>query len=156
MKPESRAHVPVEPTDQQMLDSCMTRSGTPTAKNELFVRLQYLSDLLADAGTLSSKLMLLWREKDRSVKHFELEGEVLIGREPGNSGLTFAADKLLSRSHFTIHNDGKAYFMEDLKSHNGTAVNDPGKRLEKRELCDGDIIFAGNQIFAFLDQRKTG
>jgi pSer/pThr/pTyr-binding forkhead associated (FHA) protein len=62
----------------------------------------------------------------------------------------------LSRRHFLVRAESQVLFVEDLKSHNGTAINRMQDRIERRLLHDGDFLFAGSQVFVFLDQTRTG
>jgi pSer/pThr/pTyr-binding forkhead associated (FHA) protein len=80
------------------------------------------------------------------VQATEIAGELVVGRE---APATLAVeDTKLSRRHFRILNDGTACSIEDLRSRNGTYVN--GRRVERQELCDGDVIEAGGQMFVLL------
>jgi len=151
MKKSFAAANSVKPSDSQMLESCVTLSGSSDAKDAIITRLQYLSDLLGDAAKLPGKPLLLWREADRSVKHVELDRQLCIGRKPETDGLVFADDKLMSRSHFAIRQEDGEFIIEDLKSNNGTTVNDPEKKVKTHILRNGDLIFAGNHIFIFLN-----
>jgi len=77
--------------------------------------------------------------------------ELVVGRQAGKGGLTLPSDTFMGRHHFVIRTAGSAGFvLEDLKSRNGTAVNDAQKRIESRLLRDGDIIFAGSQFSSFF------
>ena len=72
-----------------------------------------------------------------------LEAGVVIGRNPHNATVVFE-DDTLSRRHARLFAEGRAIFIEDLGSTNGTLVNgtrpDPGTR---RALNDGDRIEMG-------------
>jgi pSer/pThr/pTyr-binding forkhead associated (FHA) protein len=135
-----------------MLESALTLPGAPEVKDQMVSRLQYLSDLLAEAGNLPRAPLLLWRETQGTIRQLTLDNNLVIGRQPEPGGLAFAGDKLMSRSHFAIRRKANSFWMEDLKSHNGTAVNEPEQLTSKRMLCNGDVIFAGQQIFVFLNQ----
>jgi diguanylate cyclase (GGDEF)-like protein len=58
-------------------------------------------------------------------------------------------DNSVSRSHARIEPTSEGYIITDLKSLNGTYVNDRPVRAGQ-ELCDGDYIRIGNAIFRFL------
>ena len=54
----------------------------------------------------------------------------------------------ISRNHAVIENDGQEIFIRDLKSTNGTYVND--RQIGERSLRDGDQVKIGRTIFKFL------
>jgi pSer/pThr/pTyr-binding forkhead associated (FHA) protein len=70
----------------------------------------------------------------RSTEHF-------LGREKGD--ILFGDDRYVSGRHARIFTDGSAFFVEDLKSSNGTFV----RLTASRELGHGALIFIGSQPF---------
>jgi pSer/pThr/pTyr-binding forkhead associated (FHA) protein len=54
-------------------------------------------------------------------------------------------DGFMSGEHFAVESDGKVWLIRDLKSRNGTKVND--KRVTSVELHEGDRIHAGSTDF---------
>jgi len=54
-------------------------------------------------------------------------------------------DKFMSSRHFEIEHDGRKAEVSDLKSSNGTFVNE--HRVSRAEVFDGDIIKSGQTIF---------
>jgi len=65
--------------------------------------------------------------------------EALVGRD---SGLAVAIPLAgVSRQHARIHWDGRAYWLEDLKSTNGTRLN--GQRIVRERLRHLDVITLG-------------
>ena len=124
----------------------------PVPTRSVGKRLQYVASLLARAGRLPAAPLLVWREAD-AVLHAPVGGQLVVGRAPGE-GLALKDDQLLSRRHFKVQMAGDICVLEDLKSRNGTRVNETEKIAKPRELHDGDLIHAGNHIFAYLDQRK--
>jgi hypothetical protein len=140
------------PSDAELRDVCQTITGLPGPNDQLAKRLQFLVDLIADAKSLPCAPILLWREREPGLVHHELIGrELVIGRNPGESGLALTGDKLLSRRHFTIRAEGERFLLHDLQSHNGTAINSSDNRVQKEILHDGDLVLAGNHIFVFLN-----
>lgn len=82
---------------------------------------------------------------------FELLGETtFIGRSSKND--IQIEDSAISRKQFKIYRIGNKYFTEDLKSTNGTMVNDElitaGEGYETRE---GDIITLGNTVLRLAE-----
>src|SRR5262245_38275506 len=78
---------------------------------------------------------------------------VRIGRHPTSS--LVIDDEGISRSHARIFCKGETYFIEDLKSSNGTYVN--GTRIECAELTDGSTIQLGPRVrfrFSVVDEHQ--
>ncbi len=79
---------------------------------------------------------------------FELhanQGAISIGREAGNA--IQVDDNEVSRRHAEIRRVGEAYVLGDLKSSNGTFIND--LRIERSELASGDRLRVGRTILVF-------
>jgi pSer/pThr/pTyr-binding forkhead associated (FHA) protein len=64
---------------------------------------------------------------------------MVVGR--GNGADLLITEPTISRAHAAIGFDGEAFFVEDLGSTNGTAVN--GKRKPRTALNTGDEIQLG-------------
>jgi Nif-specific regulatory protein len=90
--------------------------------------------LIAIAGPVEGKTITLSQE------------EFLIGRDPSSHLLI--SDPLISRRHSIIRHQAGSYYITDLDSANGTFVN--GIPMKERALAHGDLIAAGDSIFAFL------
>jgi hypothetical protein len=143
------------PTPEELRAACHTLLGMPGPNPELAAKLRYVADLLADAGPLPSCPILVWRKASQEVHHAVVQGSVLVGRAPGPPGLAFPEDRLLSREHFSLSITEDGCLLRNLKSKNGTAINTPNQTVDERLLRDGDLILAGNHIFAFLDQTQV-
>lgn len=79
---------------------------------------------------------------------FELhanQGAISIGREAGNA--IQVDDNEVSRRHAEIRRVGEAFMLGDLKSSNGTFIND--LRIERSELASGDRLRVGRTILVF-------
>ena len=75
-----------------------------------------------------------------------LDDEVVIGRAPTNT--ISLNDGSISTRHARITRTPDGFFIEDLKSRNGTFVN--GDQVtERRPLADNDTIRLGKVIFTF-------
>jgi pSer/pThr/pTyr-binding forkhead associated (FHA) protein len=72
---------------------------------------------------------------------------VTIGRDPTND-VTLEEDKLASRSHAEIVVRADQWYLIDLGSRNGSAVN--GRPVHRHPLRDGDIIRIGSTQFEFV------
>jgi hypothetical protein len=136
-------------------EASQTLSALSPANDLLTKHLQFVADMLAAAGPLPPKPLLLWREAGGQAQHALIGQELVVGRQPGEGVLALPADKLLSRRHFIIRAGKGARVLEDLKSHNGTAINRPDNRVQQHTLRDGDLICAGQHTFVFLDQGRT-
>jgi signal transduction histidine kinase len=83
---------------------------------------------------------------------FELgeEGALTIGREAGNA--IKLDDHEVSRRHAEIRQVGETFIVGDLRSSNGTFVNDA--RVERAELASGDRVRVGRTILIFSGDGK--
>lgn len=71
---------------------------------------------------------------------------IILGRDK-DSGIVLA-DDLASRQHAVIKPSGATgWFVEDLRSTNGTRVN--GQRVTVKLLADGDSVTVGATVFQF-------
>ena len=85
--------------------------------------------------------------------HPLLDPEQSIGRTPGNT--IVIPDASVSSQHARILRTPDGFFIEDLKSRNGTFVNGE-KVTDKRLLADGDLIRVGKIIMTFNVAREAG
>lgn len=76
-----------------------------------------------------------------------LAGAATIGREAGN--LIRLDDSEVSRRHAEIRRVGDRFRIADLKSSNGTFLND--RRIEQADLRRGDRIRIGQTVLAFTE-----
>ena len=82
-------------------------------------------------------------------EHYILGEEFTLGRSKDNS--LVIKDPYISKNHFLIGEDEGEYYIEDLKSSNGTYVN--GEVLsDVRELKNNDRIKVGNIEFLFVNR----
>lgn len=72
-------------------------------------------------------------------------GAVTIGRESGN--VVQLDDNEVSRRHAEIRRVGDSFVVGDLKSSNGTFLND--RRVERAELAGGDRIRVGRSVLVY-------
>jgi len=142
-------------TPEELRAACHTLWGMPGPTPELATKLRYVAELLADAGPLPPVPLLVWREANQKVCHAVIQGPLVVGRAPGSAGLAFPEDRLLSREHFSLRVTEDGCLLRNLKSKNGTAINTASQTVGERLLRDGDLILAGNRIFAFLDQTQV-
>ena len=74
-----------------------------------------------------------------------------IGRKVDND--LALDDHTVSSHHARIVRVQSVYFVEDLKSTNGTTLN--GKLIERAQLHDADVIAIGHHRFIFQDNGPT-
>jgi two-component system cell cycle response regulator len=80
-------------------------------------------------------------------KRFEIRNkEFIIGRS--TQADVPINEENISRKHARIYKKNKIFIIEDLGSTNGTFVNT--KKVEVRELIDGDLILVGNTLLKFI------
>ncbi len=103
---------------------------------------------------MSISAALLIQQPDGALREVLLQAERLIlGRAPECD--VVIEGRLISRRHAAISRAGQGYILEDLGSHNGTAVN--GQRIAGPwKLNDGDQIeLGGIGRLTFVDSDAT-
>ncbi len=84
---------------------------------------------------------LIIRPKDGRTEERDLtKSPFTIGRKQDND--LVLDDGAVSAHHAKIEQIQSAYFLEDLRSTNGTQVN--GQRIDRRQLQDADVIAVGH------------
>lgn len=82
------------------------------------------------------------------IQKYKIHGDrMVIGRDADND--IPVASEFISRHHVQISYYNDAYWVSDLKSTNGTYVN--GKRIQKHQLADKDVIAIGHHRLIFKD-----
>ncbi|MEQ9495615.1 MAG: sigma 54-interacting transcriptional regulator [Deltaproteobacteria bacterium] len=89
-------------------------------------------------------------DPDQTERVWELDGTVVIGRDPGAGGIEIC-DPGSSRRHARIvHDEDRDVFtVEDLGSRNGTFVD--GTRAAKAELEHGSVVRIADSTFVFSE-----
>lgn len=82
-------------------------------------------------------------------EHYVIQNRLSLGRKSDND--IIIKDPFVSKSHFNIVEDEKQYFLEDLKSSNGTFLNGE-KLMDVAKLSNGDRIRIGNIEFLFVNR----
>ena len=91
-------------------------------------------------------MRLKYTKKDGTQMEFELsERPITIGRSPEADVVIL--DEKASRIHCGIRLWDGDFYVKDLKSRNGTYVND--QRVDVAKLKSGDRIRVGNILFSF-------
>ena len=105
-----------------------------------------MGNILTDSAKL---LVKLHGQGSRSI---DLTADSFtIGRKPDND--LPIDDHTVSSRHAKIVRVQSVYFLEDLKSTNGTAVN--GKPVERAQLHDADVITIGQHRIIFQDNATS-
>lgn len=68
--------------------------------------------------------------------YLEDNKKIYLGRSPKCN--IFLDNLGISNRHAVVYKEGESYFVEDLKSTNGTIINE--KLIGKHQLVDGEII----------------
>ena len=85
------------------------------------------------------------------IRAVPITDEMIVGRH-SDCQLPVPEGKTMSRQHFHLRKADGLFIIKDLGSRNGTFINDPKTRLtQPRALRDGDMIFAGEIAFLFVN-----
>ena len=79
------------------------------------------------------------------------EAQTVLGRDP--TCAVVIPDVRMSRRHCIIRVHEGAFFIEDLKSTNGTFVN--GRSITRTQLADNDKIVLGSSVIYFGSERPA-
>ncbi len=85
------------------------------------------------------------------VKNFPLDKDVMvIGRQDGVADILIHENTSVGRQHARLIQIDSGYAVKDLKSVNGTYVNDKKVIPEQPiALVDGDVLRISNECFTF-------
>ena len=98
--------------------------------------------------TLPQPAKLLVKLHGKGSRHIELTDEILtIGRKADNA--LPIEDPSVSGHHARIVKVQAVFFLEDLKSTNGTAIN--GRPITRHQLRDADVITIGQHRLVFQE-----
>ena len=102
--------------------------------------------------TLTQPATLLVKLHGKGSRHIELIHETFtIGRKADNT--LVIEDPAVSGHHARIIKVQAVFFLEDLKSTNGTAVN--GQQITRHQLHDADAITIGQHRFVFQEHEAA-
>lgn len=106
---------------------------------------------MPDANAHSPKLIV--KLHDSVLKEVEVDQtQFTIGRKPDND--LVIDNSAVSGRHARLIKVQEVYFLEDLKSTNGTFVNET--RIDRRQLRDTDVVTIGKHRLIFRDECKNG
>jgi pSer/pThr/pTyr-binding forkhead associated (FHA) protein len=96
-------------------------------------------------------MRLRYTKRDGTQMEFELgERPITIGRSPEADVVVL--DEKASRIHCGVRLWDGEFYIKDLKSRNGTYVND--QRVEVAKLKPGDMIRVGSVMFSFAQDKN--
>lgn len=103
--------------------------------------------------TLSQPATLLVKLHGKGSRHVELTLETFtIGRKTDNT--LVIEDPAVSGHHARIVKVQAVFFLEDLNSTNGTAIN--GQPITRHQLRDADVIAIGQHRLVFQENTQAG
>jgi pSer/pThr/pTyr-binding forkhead associated (FHA) protein len=103
--------------------------------------------------TLQQPATLLVKLHGQGSRHIELTHETLtIGRKADNT--LVIEDAAVSAHHARIVKVQAVFFLEDLMSTNGTAIN--GRPITRHQLHDADVIAIGQHRLVFQENAVAG
>lgn len=93
------------------------------------------------------RALLLYLEGSAEEQIYPFTGDVLtIGRGREND-IQIKNDSKVSRYHCRLYRKGNNFYIEDVKSSNGTLVN--GEHITERRLFGGEEVIIGETFFRF-------
>ncbi len=111
--------------------------GAPNAANQ--------SPSKADKSKKTGPGLLGLSPESIAGERFDVENESTLGRAPGCT-IVLIHDTFISQVHVRLTRQNKTLFIEDLKSTNGTLVNN--KKIEGlTRLKKGDRVAIGHSVF---------
>jgi hypothetical protein len=126
VQPPRREPEPGEPDSEPMPGATMVYKPTPSTTE----------DLVAEEPEVQREIVTLTVHGNR---HEVDQRRVVIGRSRDCD--VQVADPNVSRRHAELRQEGATYWLVDLDSTNGVAVN--GRRVKRAKLQDGDTITLG-------------
>ena len=100
-----------------------------------------------DKGEKPRRALLLYQEGTAEEQIYPFTGDVLtVGRGREND-IQIKNDSKVSRYHCRITRQGNNFYIEDVKSSNGTLVN--GELITDRRLFGGEEVIIGETFFRF-------
>jgi len=101
----------------------------------------------ADGKEQPRRALLLYQESTADEQIYPFTGDVLtIGRGREND-IQIKNDSKVSRYHCKLFRRGNNFYIEDVKSSNGTLVN--GELITDRRLFGGEEVIIGETFFRF-------
>lgn len=125
-----------------------TRRRRTIAQETVKLRVAEVQESIARAQRKQAALVVLQGAESDLGTHIILDRPVVIGRDP-QVELPLQDDGI-SRRHCRVVAEGIDFFVEDLRSTNGTLLN--GARVdERKKLSAGDRIYLGACVLKFTE-----
>lgn len=119
----------------------------------VIARMDTTGEYLEKTITLSERPVLIVRGGPRNGQLYILNKETTTAMGRARANDIVLEDVAVSSQHCRIRYDGRGFVLHDLKSTNGTFVND--HRVTQQALKTGDVIKLGESELLFkLDQKK--
>lgn len=140
-----------QPTESELAAAGMTLASMPKEPDKLRDRLDTASLLLKSLPMQPTAASLVFaKAADAPVEAVPIGSGVTVGRGK-EASVCLAKCEMLSRKHFSVRPESSMWLLEDHGSRNGTRVDGVDGPITRRMLRDGDIIFAGDLIFLFVN-----
>ena len=127
------ADTPQQATESEDPQDLAPVPATPTDKTRIM-------DISANKSQMAAYLKVSYDDSQRDIFKLEDQEEWTFGRD--ETADIMVDNSNISREHFKIKKEKDLYYIEDLKSSNGTIVNDkqlkPGKAYP---IQSGDVIY---------------
>ena len=108
---------------------------------------------MSDTNSSEEKLYIKYNSPDGTASELSLSDRpITIGRSPDANIITL--DDRASRMHCGIRLWDGEYYIKDLKSKNGTYLNND--RVEMAKIKPGDKIRLGNAVLIVADRKAPG
>jgi hypothetical protein len=137
-------------TPEELATAANTLLRSTFQRDPLQKQLAETALFLAALPAPPAEAVLIFRRPATGVVEAVAIGSgLVVGRGEGCQ-IRLEGRQELSRRHFALVPEGDQFFVEDLQSSNGTAVEGAPEKLGRRELRDGDLIRAGGIVFLFI------
>ncbi len=140
-----------QPTEPELAAAGLTlapaRRDTGTLRDRLAAASALLNSLPAQPAEAS---LVFARAADAPVEAAPIGSGATVGRgKDATVCLEHCVE--LSRRHFSVRPEAGMWLLEDNGSRNGTRVDGVDGPVTRRILRDGDILFAGELMFLFVN-----
>jgi hypothetical protein len=139
---------------EQQLDStwdacpyCQEAAAQAAAANQKPMKTQaFMIDAAGGGGGMQLLGWIVPIQGPQRGELFALSPQTVIGKDPATCTIVLQ-DGFMSGKHAEIKAEGGLWVLTDLKSTNGTFVND--KKVDKHELVDNDVVTFGKCTVKF-------
>ncbi len=139
--------------DKMLVKTSSSLFERPKKEADFLKRMLEMRRILSALSTKPTKASLVFVRGDSNAAPLSLRpvGKALtVGRGADSDWRLEVARQRLSNRHFSIQKSQSEYLLTDLKSTNGTLLNELSHRIKTCFLRDGDFIHAGGCTFLFV------